>query len=158
MTICKHVRENLMDALAEEQTAPEVLAHLRQCGDCAAELEAVRKTMALLDEWKAPEPSPYFLTRVQAHVRDEQRKAPAHAGALAWFRKPVLAATFAAVLAAGGVVLRLSVFQSNDNAAPPQTGTAVADVEQLDKNNDLYINTDLIDELSGAPSDDVAEP
>jgi hypothetical protein len=157
MITCKDVRENLMDALAEEQTSPEVLAHLRQCGTCSAELEGLRKTMALLDEWEAPEPSPYFLTRVKAHAREAQQEAPVHAGTLAWFRRPVLAATFAAVLAAGGVVLRLSVFQ-NEPPATPQTGTAVADIEQLDKNADVLVNTDLIDELSGAPSDDVAEP
>jgi hypothetical protein len=69
----------------------------------------------------------------------------------------VLAATFAAVLAAGGVVLRLSVFE-NEPPATPQVGTAVADIEQLDKNADVLVNTDLIDELSGAPSDDVQEP
>jgi hypothetical protein len=157
MITCNDVRETLMDALAEEQTSPEVLAHLRECSGCSAELDGLRKTMALLDEWEAPEPSPYFLTRVKAHARDEQHKAFAHAGPLAWFRKPVLAATFAAVLAAGGVVLRLSVFE-NEPPATPQTGTAVADIEQLDKNADVLVNTDLIDELSGAPSDDVAEP
>jgi negative regulator of sigma E activity len=156
MITCKNVRETLMDALAEEQTAPEVLAHLRECAGCSAELDGLRKTMALLDEWEAPEPSPYFLTRVKAHAREEQ-KTPVHAGPLAWFRKPVLAATFAAVLAAGGVVLRLSVFE-NEAPATPQVGTAVADIEQLDKNADVLVNTDLIDELSGAPSDDVAEP
>ena len=157
MITCKNVRENLMDALAEEQTSPEVLAHLRECGTCSAELDGLRKTMTLLDEWEAPEPSPYFLTRVKAHAREEQQKAPAHAGPLSWFRKPVLAATFAAVLAAGGVVLRLSVFE-NEPPATPQVGTAVADIEQLDKNADVLVNTDLIDELSGAPSDDVQEP
>lgn len=156
MITCKNVKENLIDALAEEQIAPEVLAHLRECGTCSAELDGLRKTMSLLDEWEVPEPSPYFLTRVKAHARDEQHKA-AHAGPLSWFRRPVLAATFAAVLAAGGVVLRLSVFE-NETPATPQVGTAVADIEQLDKNADVLVNTDLIDELSGAPSDDVAEP
>ncbi|HST78767.1 MAG TPA: hypothetical protein VLN58_09795, partial [Verrucomicrobiae bacterium] len=63
---CNDVRENLMDVLAEGQSAPEVLAHLRECGPCSQELDGLRKTMALLDEWEAPEPSPYFLTRLQA--------------------------------------------------------------------------------------------
>jgi hypothetical protein len=156
MITCSNVRESLMDVVAGGN-APEVLAHLRRCSACTAELDGLRTTMALLDEWEAPEPSVYFLTRLKAHVKEEQQKTPAHTGALAWFRKPVLAATFAAVLTAGGVVLRLGVFQ-NEAPPTPQTGTAVADVEQLDKNNDLYLNTDLIDELSGGPSDDVAEP
>ena len=40
---------------------------------------------------------------------------------------------------------------------PPDNG-AVADIESLDKNHDLIIDTDLVNELTGAPSDDVAEP
>lgn|SRR5512146_2365521 len=150
---CNDVRENLVDALAGEQAAPEVMAHLRQCNDCATELESLRKTMALLDEWEAPAPSPYFVSRVQAHVREEREKTVARSGFLAWLRRPVLAGSLATLLVVGGTVYRLVI-----QPPPPPPGTATADVEQLDKNSDLYLNTDLIDELSGGPSDDVAEP
>jgi hypothetical protein len=152
---CNDVRENLMDVLAEGQSAPEVLAHLRQCNACTEELNGLRKTMALLDEWQAPEPSPYFLTRMKAHLREEQQKAPARSSVLGWFRKPALAGVLAAVLVVSGAVYR---YIAQQPVGPPQAGTAVADVEALDKNADLYVNTDLIDELSGGPSDDVAEP
>src|SRR5689334_19396616 len=155
---CKDVRENLMDVLAEGQSAPEVLAHLRQCNACNEELNGLRKTMALLDEWQAPEPSPYFLTRLKAHAREEQHTAPARLGMLAWFRKPILAGALAVVLTAGGAIYTAYHLQLPQGPATPQPGTAMADVEQLDKNADLYVNTDLIDELSGGPSDDVAEP
>lgn len=152
---CNDVRENLLDVLAGAQAAPEVMAHLRQCGDCTAELDGLRKTMALLDEWEAPAPSPYFVGRVQAHVREEQAKtATVGAGFLAWLRKPVMAGSLAALLVVGGAVYRFVIQQPPS----PPAGTAAADVEQLDKNSDLYLNTDLIDELSGGPSDDVAEP
>ncbi len=112
----------------------------------------MRKTMALMDEWEAPEPSPYFLTRLRAHVKEEREKAPAPM--FGWLRRPVLAASLATVLAASGVVYRLTV------ATPPPApfGTAVADIESLDKNHDLILDTDLVNELSGGPSDDVAEP
>jgi hypothetical protein len=112
----------------------------------------MRKTMALLDEWESPEPSPYFLTRVRAHVKEEREKAPA--SMFGWLRRPMLAAALATVLAAGGVVYRLIV------ATPPapSPGSAVADIESLDKNHDLIIDTDLVNELTGAPSEDVAEP
>ena len=33
--------------------------------------------MQLLDAWKAPEPGPYFLTRLGAQVREEREAAPA---------------------------------------------------------------------------------
>jgi anti-sigma factor RsiW len=152
---CNDVRENLMDVLAEGQTAPEVLAHLRQCNACTQELESLRSTMALLDEWKAPEPSPYFLTRLQAHVREERQKEPVRSSILAWLRKPVMAASLAAALIVGGVTYRFVIPMIESLG---QTTNAVSDVESLDKNADLIVNSDLIDEMSGGPSDDVAEP
>jgi hypothetical protein len=152
---CNDVRENLMDVLAEGQTAPEVLAHLRQCNACTQELESLRSTMALLDEWEAPEPSPYFLTRLQAHVREERQKEPVGSSIFVWLRKPVMAASLAAALIVGGVTYRF-VIPMIESAG--QTTNAVSDVESLDKNADLIVNSDLIDEMSGGPSDDVAEP
>lgn len=149
---CNDVRENLMDVLAGEQSAPEVLAHLRECGSCSEELEGLRKTMSLLDEWKAPEPSPYFLTRLQAHVREEQQKAPARAGFFAWMRKPLLTLPLAAILAAGG-----AVYSYLHWTPPPPTGpSAAVDVEALDKDHDLLTNSnnDLINEMAGLPSQD----
>lgn len=115
----------------------------------------MRKTMALLDEWESPEPSPYFLTRLRAHVKEEREKAPA--SMFGWLRRPVLAAALATVLAAGGVVYRLTVATPPANPNP-EPGTALADIESLDKNHDLLIDTDLVNELTGGPSDDVAEP
>ena len=35
------------------------------------ELASLQQTMGLLDEWQAPEPSPYFATRLQARMREE---------------------------------------------------------------------------------------
>lgn len=150
---CNHVRENLMDVLAEGKTAPEVLAHLRECGSCSRELEGLRKTMALLDDWTAPEPSPYFLTRLQAHVRDERQKAPARAGLLVWLRKPMLAGALAGVLAAGSAVYTYLRWPTEGNLSP----SAAVDVEALDKDHDLLTNNnnDLINEMAGLPSQDV---
>lgn len=149
---CNDVRENLMDVLAEGQTTPEVLAHLRECGSCSQELDGLRKTMTLLDDWTAPEPSPYFLTRLQAHVREEQRKAPAHAGLFAWLRKPLLAGALAGVLAAGSAVYTYLHWPSSQSGP-----SAAVDVEALDKDHDLLTNNnnDLINEMAGLPSQDV---
>lgn len=150
---CNDVRENLMDVLAEGQTTPEVLAHLRECGACSQELDGLRKTMALLDEWKVPEPSPYFLTRMQAHLREEQQKAPAREGLFAWLRKPALVASLAGVLAAGSAVYTYLHWP----VQPPPGPSAAIDVEALDKDHDLLTNNnnDLINEMAGLPSQDV---
>jgi anti-sigma factor RsiW len=154
---CQDVRENLIELLTDGPADPQVTAHVSQCGACTAELASMQQTMALLDEWEAPEPSPYFLTRVRAHVKEEREKAPASSRWVAWLRRPVLAVSLATMLAAGGLVYRL-VEVPADTDKTPQVGTAVADIDSLDKNHDLIIDTDLVNELTGAPSDDVAEP
>lgn len=154
---CNDVRENLIELLTDGPADPQVKAHVSQCSACAEELSSMRKTMALLDEWESPEPSPYFLTRLRAHVKEEREKAPA--SMFGWLRRPMLAASLATVLAAGAVVFRLvSAPPVDNNAGQPQVGTALADIESLDKNHDLLIDTDLVNELTGDPSDDVAEP
>ena len=150
---CHDVRENLIELLAQGQADPALATHVKECGNCARELESLRKTMALLDEWEAPEPTPYFLTRLQAHVRDEQGKQPE--GWLAWLRQPWLATALATILVAGGAVY-LGV-QPPPIQEPPPVGTAVSDLDSLDRNHDLYVNSDLLDELSGGPSDDVVD-
>ena len=153
---CKDVRENLIELLSEGQADPAVATHVKECSACAAELESLRKTMALLDEWEAPEPSPYFLTRLQAHVREEQGKQPE--GWLARFRQPWLATALATVLVASGAVY-LGVQRGDDGGIVEKAavGTAVGDLDSLDRNHDLYVNNDLLDELSGGPSDDVVD-
>jgi hypothetical protein len=72
---CNSIRELLPDLAAGLVAAePEVNLHLLSCTGCAGELEELRKTMALLDQWQAPEPSPYFDVRLQAHLREEAAK------------------------------------------------------------------------------------
>jgi hypothetical protein len=149
---CNDVRENLIELLAEGQADPAVATHVKECGSCARELESLRKTMALLDEWEAPEPSPYFLTRLQAHLRSEQGRQPE--GWLAWVRKPWLATALATVLVIGSGVY--FVIGEKQVESPQQVG-AVTDLESLDKNHDLYTNSVLLDELSGAAPEDVTE-
>ena len=69
---CNEIRELLPDlAAGMDATAlqPEVKSHIASCAGCAVHLRDLQKTMALLDEWQAPEPSPYFDTRLQARLR-----------------------------------------------------------------------------------------
>ena len=153
---CNEVRENLIVLLAEGRTDPAVTAHVRQCSTCTEEMESFRKTMALLDEWEAPEPSPYFLTRLRAHIKDEKEKVPARSSVFAWMRRPVMAVSMAAVLAVGAVTLSRLMSPDRGLTSPPP-GTAVADVEALDRNHEVLVNTDLIEEMTGGPSDDVVE-
>src|ERR1700749_2617494 len=112
---CNDVRENLIELLTEGPADPQVTAHVGQCSACTEELASMRQTMALMDEWEAPEPSPYFLTRLRAHVKEEQEKTPVRGPLFGWLRRPMLAASLATVLAASGLVYRLTV------GGPPPT-------------------------------------
>jgi len=153
---CNEVRENLIVLLAEGHADPAVTAHVRECSACAQEMESFRKTMALMDEWEAPEPSPYFLTRLRAHVKDEKEKAPVGTGVFSWLRRPAMAVSMVAVLAAGALIYRLST-PIEIEGPKPELGTPVADVEALERNHDVLMTTDLIEEMTGGPSDDVLE-
>jgi hypothetical protein len=150
---CNDVKENLIELLAEGPADAAVAAHVKECSSCSQELESLRKTMALLDEWEVPEASPYFLTRLQAHVREEHNKTPQ--GWFAWLRRPVTALSLVAVLAGGTVFYQL--IKPPLVVTPPPVGSAVGDLEALEKNHDLYVNSDLIDEITGGPSSDVSE-
>src|ERR1700758_4253562 len=97
---CEEIHEMMPDlASGLAAMTPEIGAHLAGCNGCEGKLEEFRQTMALLDEWQAPEPSPYFDVRLQARLREEMAKPPA--GWLAWFRRPVLASACAVLMAVG---------------------------------------------------------
>src|ERR1700690_4139323 len=139
---CEEIREMMPEMASDEKaTTPQ-----------AGELEAFRKTMALLDEWRAPEPSPYFDVRLQARLREEMSKPQANW--LAWFRQPVLAAALTVLMAIGvGLFLSQSggVYNSGREVAgieapiaAAEPGTAVSDLQSLEKNHDLYSDFDLL--------------
>src|SRR6476660_6066497 len=154
---CEDVRE-LMPDLAAGLTAvtPEVKAHLDSCAECAGKLEAFRQTMSLLDEWQAPEPSPYFDVRLRARLREESAKQPS--GWMGWLRRPVLAASFALVMVVGVSLVRMNSGERGNNTSsalvsvgpqsPAEPGTAVGDLQALEKNQDLYSDVDVLGDLT----------
>src|ERR1035441_8579512 len=75
---CTGMESKLADLLLDPEAAPvKVQAHVDHCGRCRGELAELRATMALLDTWEGPEPSPYFLSRLDARMREEREAAPA---------------------------------------------------------------------------------
>src|ERR1700723_3595540 len=161
---CEEIKEVMPDlASGLMEVTPEINDHLAGCGACAGKMKEFQQTMALLDEWKAPEPSPYFDVRLQARLREEMAKP--QAGWLAWFRRPVLA-TALAVLMTIGVGLfftRNSNFYNSGRGdlaeveSQAEPGTAVSDLQALEKNHDLYSGFDLLDDLE-VQKDVVANP
>src|ERR1700758_1315615 len=144
---CNQIRELMPDLAAGLSAAPpELEQHLRSCPECTGKLEDMRKTMALLDEWQAPQPSPYFDVRLQARLREEMSR-PA-VGWLHWIRKPALALALTLLMAIGIAVLRTNPGVSEKEASVlAQPGTAVGDLQALDKNHDLYADFDVLDDL-----------
>ena len=157
---CDDARE-LMPDLAAGLTAvtPEIKAHLDSCGECAGKLEAFRQTMSLLDEWQAPEPSPYFDVRLSARLREEVGLAKQPRGWLRWLRKPVLAASFAVLMIVSVTLVRMNNGRtdggkSNNSAittaavaVSAEPGTAVGDLQALEKNQTLYSDFEVLDDL-----------
>jgi hypothetical protein len=157
---CKEIHELMPDLAAGMDVAtPEIERHIASCAGCSAQLEDFRKTMALLDEWEAPEPSPYFDTRLQALLREEEARQP-----IPWYRRltqtifmrpawtmSVAAVIFMAALVAGN---RSYITQTDAIATKPpslglpvEPGTALGDLQALETNDDLYADFDVLDQL-----------
>jgi len=152
---CENIREALMEAVISgpEAVSPEVQEHLRNCAACAEQLTSLRRTMALLDEWQAPEPSPYFSSRLRARVREEAAVQPA--GWLAWLRRPVVAVAAMVLVGIGVSLLEVGHFQgrnilaTNDGTVRVSVqGNGVSDLQYLDKNAELFSEFDALDGAS----------
>ena len=161
---CNQVRE-LLPVLAaaagmgSSTPEPEVEKHIASCAGCAAHLRDLQKTMALLDEWQAPEPSPYFDIRLQARLREEMaRPATGWLHRFNWLRRPAWAMSLAAVVFVGALVIgigsRLYIPPTETIATKPpslglpvQPGTAVGDLQALERNDELYADFDVLDDL-----------
>jgi hypothetical protein len=146
---CDEIRERMLDVAASltEPSADES-NHLASCTACAEQLRSIRSTMSLLDEWQTPEPSPYFDVRLQARLREEMAKP--QTGWLQWFRRPVLAAALTVAMGVGIGVFFVSNGPVHNQPEPPAVegpGTAVNDLQTLEKNHDLYADFELLDDL-----------
>ena len=161
---CDEIRERMPEVAAGfgEPTAEES-SHLAGCSECTEQLKAMQATMSLLDEWQAPEPSAYFDTRLNARLREEMAKP--QASWFAWFRHPVLAAALTVLMGVGGGLYFANsrgIYPHHnipvaENAGPPAPGTAVSDLQALDKNQDMYADFELLDDLD-IQQDVVANP
>src|SRR5919108_4513381 len=150
---CKEFSELMPDLMLEShQPSSEAGEHLRSCRTCAAKLDEIRRTMSLLDEWQAPEPSSYFDTRLQARLREE--KAKATAGWLVWIRRPAMALVAIVLLAVGITMFRGDFSKKDSGQIAGLPGTAVGDLQQLDKNHDLYSDFDILDDLVAQQQED----
>jgi len=139
---CNFVDEHILDLAAGNTASIEVAKHLNACSVCATKVNEFRSTMSLLDEWQAPEPSPYFDTRLKARIREQA--ATQSAGVLGWFKRPVLAAAMAGLMALGVVMLGVVDHEKQTHAV--QQVSAVQDLQSLDNNEDMFATFDILDD------------
>jgi len=150
---CGNIREQLMEMVLSgpELATPAVREHLATCSACAEEVASLRQTMLLLDDWEAPEPSPYFSARLRARMREEH--ATQSVGWLAWMRRPAVITAAAALLAVGVGLLEGAHWKSeHQQRVAGNTGSAVVsvgavnDLQYLDSNADLFSDFDALDD------------
>jgi len=150
---CGNLRDELMEAVlnGSELATPAVQEHLAVCPACAGEVASLRQTMELLDEWQAPEPSPYFSARLRARMREEHvTQSP---GWLAWLRRPAIVTAAAALMAIGVGLLEGAHWKSGhqqtiagNGSSSPVSVSAVNDLQYLDSHADLFSDFDALDD------------
>jgi len=164
-TNCGRNEAELAGVLLDPRPAPaKVQKHVAKCEHCQEELEQMKATMNLLDAWEAPEPSPYFLTRLGASMREERQAAPS-----GWFARmrdslrarvaygpglhmrPLAAMALSAALLVGGGAY-LGVTDLMQPAHPASKDAAVVhDLQILDNNAQVL---DQMEALSSNESGD----
>jgi hypothetical protein len=143
---CEKLQFHYPDMLFDPTRVPaEALQHVKECCRCGNELKELQATMHLLDGWKAPEPSPYFDTRMAVRLREARAsEAP---GWLERLRlrlrfdsnlhlRPAAAAAFALLIVIGGGSY-LGVVSLNHTDVPQRqqvVSATVNDLELLDSN------------------------
>jgi hypothetical protein len=149
---CRDCQTALPDLLLDPAASSNAAAreHVAHCAACEKELKALQATFALLDTWKAPEPSPYFDQKMAIRLREEQALAPA-----GWFERlksrflfntgrqfrPALAGALALVLVVGGGTFAdLSPFSHPQ----VQASATVQDLQILDKNDQTFQTMDQL--------------
>jgi anti-sigma factor RsiW len=165
-TDCKTCRAHLSDLLLDDTftaTHPELAAHLAACTACEQELSELRSTFALLDDWTAPEPSPYFDSKLQVRLREAQAAGPEGF----WERtrsfflfstgrhfRPALTAALAFAMLIGGGGLGVMLHQP-----APTASATVNDLKILDNNAQALQQMDqLLDEPAPSTDDNSAPP
>jgi len=145
MTNCTGMESKLADLLLDPESAPlTVVNHVEQCDRCRGELDGLRAAMNLMDAWEAPEPSPYFLSKLDVRMREERQAAPA--GWIARLRarfiygpslhtRPLAAMALAVtLLLGGGAYIGLNL---EEPQKPVVDAAVVHDLQLMDSNAQL---------------------
>jgi hypothetical protein len=159
---CTDLEHNLAQMLlAPDTISAQTRAHFDECGHCRAELEKLRATTALMDSWKVAEPSPYFLSRLEARIREEQQAAPSKWRWFARWRdhyayesttslRPIAAMALTIMLLLGGGVY-LGITNWDQAPQPQGQASVVRDLQTMEN------NAQLLDQLEALSSPSESE-
>jgi hypothetical protein len=144
---CTAMVSRLADLLLDPEAVPaKVRTHVAECAHCSKELAELEATMALLDTWKGPEPSPYFLSKLDARMREERAAEPVRWPA-SWIGRmrarfaygpsmhvrPLAAMALSVMLLVGGGTY-LGITNLENPLASPGPSAVVNDLQNLDSN------------------------
>ena len=119
--------EDYLGGRLDSRESAEVEIHTRTCPRCAAALETARSAgpfINVLQAQAAAAPSPFFVTRVMAAIRGEQRESEA------W--KPIERAAWRLCWVAAAVVLILAGFMLRfENAGPMLPSAQQSQIQAL---------------------------
>ncbi|MGO9517552.1 MAG: anti-sigma factor family protein [Candidatus Korobacteraceae bacterium] len=164
-TNCPGMDAELAGLLLDPSPASaKVQAHVAECKRCQDELADLKTTVQALDAWKAPAPSPYFLTRLGARMREEREAVPAGwlAGAIARLRatvkygsglhvRPLAAVALTVVLLVGGGTYLGVTDWMQPAQQTGQNAAVVSDLQTLDSNAQVL---DQMEALTGNQNGD----
>ncbi len=154
--------ELLLDPAAASNA--EARAHIEGCAPCREELRSLEATFALLDDWKAPEPSPYFDQKLAVRLREAQAESPE-----GWFGRlrdrllfntgrqfrPALTGALAlALLVTGGTITGISIA---GHTGPAQASATISDLQSLDNNAQTIQTMDQLLQDDNSSDDAPAE-
>jgi anti-sigma factor RsiW len=167
MTNCKDCRSHLSDLLLDDAYVaahPELAGHLAACAACRTELAELRSTFALLDTWEAPEPSPFFDSRLHARLREavaaepegfwERTRSFLLFSTGRQFRPAMTGALAFALLLGGGTFVTLNQVNHTETAA----SATVNDLKILDNNAQALQQMDQLLDESAPNTDDGSGP
>lgn len=162
MTNCTGMDLKLADLLLDPKAVPaEVQTHVAECARCKTELAELKATMDLMDAWEAPEPSPYFMTRLNARMREEREAAPTGwlASRMARWRaglalgsaahaRPLAAMALTVLLFLGGGTY-LGITDWTHTTPAPTQAAVVEDLQLLDNNAQILDQLESISDNNG---------
>ena len=101
---CKNLKNRLsayLDGELDSRTSSQIALHLEECSSCKLDVENLRKVNTF---WEAEEPmptDPYFLVRLRARLREQERNLPVAFNVWRWLERALVPVTVLAGLAFG---------------------------------------------------------